>query len=232
VSFDVGTVEAAGEFVVELTLSSSHRVLTIVITDGDAIEMDQEIFSNATQIGGFIYSEDDNSIVMETASNIDIPTGTFGGDSLDSPPYIIEIEVKNGEDTNYIDVDDQIIITFNEAIDPHSIDNDLELDDYITNVDDDDTGGVIVDDDGLLTVTEIARFFVGGVGDDSEFDVRLDLNEIGNILTITLESGTAVDIVFEDLSDAEQLGGTIEDKDGETMVDDPRIDDDDLDGSF
>mgnify|MGYP001363825462 FL=1 len=58
---------------------------------------------------------------------------------------------------------------------------------YIDNVDDDDTGGVIIDDNGKLTVSDITEFYVGDVEDDSEFDVKLELNSIGNVLTINFK---------------------------------------------
>jgi uncharacterized protein with GYD domain len=223
VSFDIGTVQSSGEFEVGLSMDSNNKILTIVLTDGDPIKIISENFSDTTQFGGFIQDEN-QEITMET-ENIDIPNGTFGGDSIDSPPYITAIEVENGNNSNYIDTGDKITLTFNEALDPDSINNELELDDYVRDVDDDDTGGVIISDNGTLTISDIAEFYVGDVDDDSEFEVKLSLNSIGNVLTITLQDGTSVEINYEDLDEAEQIGGTIEDEDGNKMEDDPRIDD-------
>lgn len=222
-TFDVGDVENGGNFFVNLALSSSGKVLTITITDGDSIEMNSETFKNTTQLGGTL--EDVNNNVMDTEIDIDNPSGTFGGDSLDTDPYIVSIEMENGNDSDYIDIHDTITVTFNEAIDPDSINNALELGSYVRDVDDDDTGGVIVTDDGILTISDIARFSVGDVDDDSEFEVKLSINDYGNVLTIDLTSGDPVEINYEDFDDAEQLGGQIEDEDGNEMEDDPRIDD-------
>lgn len=228
-SFDIGTVGNSSEFETKLTISSNHKVLTVTLFDGDAVRINSENFSNTNQIGGYILDED-ALIVLENESDIDNPSGTFGGDSTEMPPYITEIEIDNGGSSSHIDVNDRIIITFNEAIDPDSIDNDLELDDAIHNVDDDDTGGVIVSDEGILTVTDIAEFYVGNVEDDTEFEVSLSLNLLGNVLTITLTEGDSIEITYPDIDDAEQIGGTIEDEEGNEMEDDPRISD--PDGNF
>lgn len=224
-SFDMGEVEEARNFEAQVTLSSNDKVMTIKLVDGDAVKIEQEVFSDASQTGGYLINKEDSAIVMDSRSEIDAPEGTFGGESNGTAPYIIEIDVENGDDSDYIDEGDSITITFSEAIDPDSIDNSLDYDDKIDDVDDDDTGGVTVKDNGILGVTDICEFSVGGVDDDGEFDVEIELNEIGNILTITLESGQPIEITYEDLDDAEQLGGTIEDEDGNEMEDDPRIDD-------
>ena len=223
-SFDIGEVAEEGQFEISSSLSSGNKVLTITIIDGDAIKIDSEVFSNTTQIGGYI-SDEDGDAVLDNRDDIDNPSGTFGGDSSDTPPYITSIEVTNGGDSSFIDVNDKITITFNEAIDPESIDNDLELDDEIEDIDDDDTGGINVDDDGFLTVADIAKFYVGSVDDDGKFDVDIAINEIGNIIVITLQNGNDIEISYLDLDDASQIGGTIEDEDGDKMEDDPRIDD-------
>lgn len=227
-SFDIGEVEESGSFDVELSLSSNGKVLTITLEDGDAIGISSEHFSDAMQIGGTI--EDEGGTVLSTEYDIDNPTGTFGGDSTDTPPYITAIEIANGNDTDYIDIYDTITVTFNESLDPESINDELELGHYVRDVDDDDTGGVIINDNGILTISDIAEFYVGDVENDSEFEVKLALNSTGNVLTITLEDGDSVEINYEDFDDAEQIGGTIEDDDGNEMEDDPRIDD--PEGSF
>jgi hypothetical protein len=222
-SFDIGDVEKSGDFVTDLALSANGKVLTITLTDGDSIEINSENFSAGKQIGGTV--EDISQNVMDERSSIDKPLGTFGGDSLDTPPYITGIEIKNNNDTNYVDAHDLITVTFNESIDPRSINSILKLGSYVKDVDDDDTGGVIINDDGVLTISDIAEFSIGNVKNESEFKVKLSLNSIGNILTIDLTSGTAVEINYEDFDEAKQTGGTIKDKESNEMENDPRIND-------
>lgn len=228
-SFDIGEVTKGNyDLTSKISLSSSGKTLTITITNGDPVEIKKENFSQIKQFGGTI--EDEDGDVMNTEYDIDNPNGTFGGDSIDTPPYITGIDINNGNDPDYIDVYDTIIVSFNEKINPKSINNDLKLDGYVRDVDDDDTGGVIVEDDGTLTISDIAQFYVGNIDDESEFKVKLSLNSTGNILTITLTSGDSVEINYEDFGNAEQTGGTIEDEDGNKMANDPRIDD--PEGSF
>ncbi|PLX26543.1 hypothetical protein C0583_07000 [Candidatus Parcubacteria bacterium] len=228
-AFDIGEIKNAYEFETFLELSSDNKILTISLLADEPVKIISENFSNTVQYGGYILDED-QEITMETQYDIDDQSGTFGGASADSSPYIISIEVANGNEADMIDIEDEITITFSEAIDPDSINNDLELDDYVTGVDSDDTGGVEIDDDGYLTITDIANFYIGDVEDDTNFDVRLDINEIGNVLTITLKTGTEIEINYQDLDDASQTGGTLEDEDGDLMEEDPRIDD--PEGSF
>src|SRR3989339_185931 len=223
-SFDIGEVAGgSNDFTVGLSLSSNGKILTITLTDGDSVGISSENFSHTTQIGGTI--EDQRHNVMNAVNNIDDPNGTFGGDSVDTPPYITEIEVSNGGDSGNIDVGDRIAITFNEAIDPESANKNLKAGGYVQNVDDDDTGGVIVEDNGTLTISDIAKFYVGDADDEGEFKVKLSLNSIGNILTVTLSSGDDIELNYEDMDDAEQIDGTIEDRDGNKMEEDPRITD-------
>jgi hypothetical protein len=222
-SFDVGLIANSGEFEVELDLSSNGEILTITLSEGEAIAIDEEDFDNSTQIGGTVFDLEAN--VMNTKTGLDDPTGTFGGDTGDTNPYISSIEVDNTGRSNRIEEGDRIIIIFNEAIDPNSIDNDLVAGGGIDDVDEDDTGGVIVFSSGFLRVTDITEFYVGDVDDNGNFDVDIDLNELGNRLTITLYQGEDINIDNQELDDAEQLGGTIEDEDGNPMEDDPHIDD-------
>jgi len=84
---------------------------------------------------------------------------------------------------------------------------------------------VIVEDNGTLTISDIAKFYVGDADDEGEFKVKLSLNSIGNILTVTLSSGDDIELNYEDMDDAEQIDGTIEDRDGNKMEEDPRITD-------
>src|SRR3989339_420528 len=223
-SFDVGEVkEGSYDLATKLSLSSNAKILTITITGGDSVEIKTENFSQIKQFGDTL--EDENGDVMKTEYDIDNPNGTFGGDSTDTPPYIASIEIKNGNNADYIDIYDTITITFNEKVNPKSIHDDLKLGGYVRDVDDNDTGGVIVEDDGTLTISDIARFYVGSIEDDSEFEVKLSLNSTGNILTITLTDGDNVEINYEDFGGAEQTSGAIKDEDGNEMENDPRIDD-------
>jgi len=223
-SFDVGEVATAGEFETSLSLSSNKKVLTITLADGDAIKIKSESFGKVTQIGGYIMDES-RDITMTTLNNLDAPDGTFGGDSVDSSPYITEIKVINGGTANYINTGDKIQVTFSEAIDPTSLNNNLKLNNYVTNIDNDDTGGITVGSNGTLIISDIAQFDVGDVTEDSEFKVRLALNSLGNVLTITLESGTQAEISYQDLDDAEQTGSVLKDTDDKGMSADPSIDD-------
>jgi len=222
-SFDMGELDTDGNFEVSLHLSSSGKVLTITIENGDAIEINSENFGYAKQLGGTL--EDENNNVMDTVEDIIIPLGTFGGDSIDTPPYISKIEIENGGDADIIDVYDKIIVTFSEGIDPESINSDLVANSYVRNVDDDDTGGINIDDDGILTISDIAEFNVGNVDDNGSFGVKLSLNSTANILTITLTSGDEVEITYQDLSSAKQIGGVLEDNESNEMENDPRIND-------
>lgn len=222
-SFDVGSIESGGEFEVELRLSSNGEELSVVLASGGAIAINEEEFSGTTQIGGTVYDLNEN--VMNTNANLDEPDGTFGGESADSPPYISKIEIENGDRSNRIDEGDRIIITFNEAIDPDSIDNDLAAGDSIEDVDEDDTGGVVVKSSGFLVVTGITEFYAGDVEDNGQFEVDIALNDLGNRLTITLADGNDIDLDDQELDDAEQVGGIIKDEEGNLMEDDPHIDD-------
>ncbi len=221
--FDMGEIDNEGKFEVKLSLNSDSDELTITLTQGDAIKINKEDFSDAEQIGGYIENENDKT--LEGGYVLDDPNGTFGGDSTDSTPYITEIEIENGNQSNHIDEGDVIIVVFNKPIDPESINEDLDNGDSVEDVDDDDTGGINVDDNGYLRISDIAEFYVGEVDDDGDFEVTLELNSTGNILTITLTDGDSIEIDDQDIGDAEQLGGTIEDEDNNEMEDDPRIND-------
>ncbi len=228
VSFDVGEVEKASEFETKLELSSNGEVLTVTLRNGDKIEIEDEDFDNTTQIGGYLEDEDGN--VMDDAENIEDPEGSFGGGSSDTPPYIVGIEIENKGLSRTIDLKDEITITFNEKINPESIDNDLVYGGTIENVDDDDTGGVILDEEGFLTITGITVFYVGEVESDEEYDTDISLNEDGNELTIKIAKGDDAEITNQDLDNAKQIEDIIEDDDGEFMEYDSRIRD--PEGSF
>jgi len=72
-----------------------------------------------TQIGGVI--KDKNGNTMKADSDIDEPTGTFGGNSSSGGPSIKSIKVTDDDSEGYIAVGDTIEITFSEKIDPKSI---------------------------------------------------------------------------------------------------------------
>jgi len=74
--FDVGTVGGAGNFGVDLKLSSNGKILTITLADGDNVGITKESFASAAQIGGTIGDEDGDE--MESDTSIDEPEGTFG----------------------------------------------------------------------------------------------------------------------------------------------------------
>lgn len=226
-TFDVGSVEGTENFTVKLAINSTGKILTITITGGSDLEITDEDFSDAAQIGGVV--EDTNGNEMEEDSSIKDPSGTFGGsleDSGDSDgPSISSISVSDNGEEGYIDVDDTIAITFSEAIDPESINNDLDEDSYITDVLSSETGGVSVSSAGKVTIKEIATFDMGSVEDSGDFDVKLALSSTGKVLTITLVNGDDIEISDEDFSDATQVGGTVEDSDGNEMDDDSSIDD-------
>lgn len=228
-SFDMGEVAKAGEFETNLSLSSNKKVLTITLFDGDAVSIKSESFGKITQAGGYVLDEN-KEITMKAQSNIDAPDGTFGGDSVDNPPYITQIKATNGGTSGHIDTNDRIEITFSKTIDPASINNGLTLGHSVSNVDNDDTGGVNIGDNGILEITDIAKFSVGSVSDNSEFKVKLAINSLGNVLTITLDSGDDITLNYQDLDDAEQIGGILKDSNNKAMVSDPSIDD--PDGSF
>ena len=224
-AFDVGEVDTDRRFDTRLELNSSGKILTVVLTDGSDVEVEDEDFDDAEQIGGVV--EDDEGEEMDDDSKIDDPEGSFMSDSNDDndPPYITEIEVVEGGDDGYIDVGDKIEIVFNKSIEPESVHEDLEAGDSVEDVDDADTGGVTVDDDGILEVTDILRFDVGDVDDDSRFETEISLNSNAKMLTIELTDGDEVMIEDEEFEDTDQIGDTVEDENGNEMEDDSNIDD-------
>jgi len=134
-----------------------------------------------------------------------------------SGPDIISLKVADGGDEGVIDAKDTITITFNKAIDPESINSDLNEDDSVTGVSSSETGGVAVSSTGKVTIKNIASFDMGSVDDSGTFTSKLALNSTGKILTITLTSGNDIEIDNEDFDSVTQLGGTVEDKNGNAM---------------
>jgi hypothetical protein len=201
------------------------------LTGGSDVIIENEDFSSASQIGGTV--KDLNGNEMETDSSIDDPDGSFGGES-DSDngdaPYITSIEISNGGNRDTIDIDDEIKITFSEAIDPESINNDLEEGEEVEDVPSYQVGGVSVSSSGLLTIKDIAKFDVGEVDRSGSYAVTLGLSSSGKVLTITLTDGSDSEITDQNFDSADQIGGTIEDLDGNEMETDSNIGD--PDGSF
>jgi trimeric autotransporter adhesin len=223
-TFDLGSVSESGTFTVKLALNSSGKVLTITLTSGDDITITDEDFSGATQISGTVKDTSGNAMVAD--SSIDDPTGTFGGTTDDSDTIsITAIKVTNGGDDGYVDIGDSIAITFGDAIDPESINSDLEKGDTVTGVAYSKTGGVSVSSAGKVTIKNIATFDLGSVSESGTFTVKLALNSTGKILTITLTSGSDITITDEDFSSATQVGGTVEDSDSNEMETDSSISD-------
>lgn len=211
-TFDVGSIGNTGNYTVKLALSSNGKTLTITLTSGNDVSIADEDFNSATQIGGTVKDVYGNE--MENDSSISEPTGSFGGDSGDGYPRISSIKVNNGGDNGYIDVGDTIAITFSEEIDATSINNSLDEGDDVSNIPYSSTGGVSVSSNGVIYVNGIANFDIGSVGNTSNFTVKLALNSTGKILTITLTGGSYVEITDEDFDNAVQVGGIVEDIDG------------------
>lgn len=227
-SFDIGTVEKASEFETKMSLDSSGKILTFTILKGDKVEIKDENFSNTSQVGGYLENEDEVS--MDNAINITNPKGSFGEGSSNTSPYIVKIKVTNKNQLRVVDIKDEIVITFNEKIDPDSINSNLNFGSYIENVDDKDTGGISIDEDGILTIADITKFYIGEVENSETYKTKVSLNDDGNELTIKISSGDSLEINDQDLDNAEQIDGVIEDYDNEKMEYDSRIDD--PEGSF
>ena len=224
--FNIGSVAYSKNFIVKLALSSTGKVLTITLTSGGDVEITNEDFDGASQTGGTIKDLDGNA--MKSDSSIADPVGTFGGTYNDgsddtSDPYITAINAVNGGDAGYIDIGDSIVITFNESIDPESINVNLNEGSYVSGVSYSENGGVRVSSSGKITINNIASFDVGSVGSSETYTVKLALSSNGKILTVTLTSGGDVEITDEDFNDASQTGGIVKDLDGNEMNSDPTI---------
>lgn len=223
--FDAGDVDGSESYTVKLALSSNGRTLTITLTDGRDIEIDDEDFTDAQQIGGAVEDSDGNE--MKSDSDIDDPSGTFGGSSSDDDdaPYISSIVISNGGSLGQIDVDDTIKIYFSEPIDPQSINDDLDEGDYVAGVDSNETGGVSVDSSGAVTIDGIAIFELEEVDGSEDYICELYLSSDGETLTITLTDGNDVEVEDDDFGATSQTGGVIEDRNGNEMENDSSIDD-------
>jgi len=224
-TFDAGTVDNAGTFTSKIALNSTGRILTITLSNGDDIGINTENLTDATQIGGII--TDINNNAMKSDSSIGDPAGTFGGgdNSSDDRLYITAVKVNDDGNAGYIDAGDSIAIAFSKEVDPESINDDLSKGDYVTGIESTETGGVSVSVAGKVFVEGITTFDMGEVEDSGFFTSKLALNSTGRILTITLNSGEDIEIIDENLSDADQIGGIVDDTDGNTMKSDSSIND-------
>ena len=223
-SFDTGTVSRSENFTVKLALSSSDKVLIINLTGGDDVSIISENFTGTAQIGGTIKDQGGN--FMNGDSNIGKPVGTFGGNgSGNAGPDIVSIKVSDGGDSGYIDTGDSIKITFNEVIDPDSINRNLDEGGYVSGIFASETGGFSLSSAGRVTINGIAAFDMGTVSVSGTFTSKVALDPTGKILTITLTNGSDFKIDREDFGSAEQVGGVVEDLDGNEMKSDSSIDD-------
>jgi len=93
----------------------------------------------------------------------------------------------------------------------------LDKGDMVTGVDADETGGVSVSSSGKVTIKNIAYFDMGSVDDSGDFDVSLELDDTGKILTVVLESGIDIEIISEDFGGVTQIGGTVKNQNGHRM---------------
>jgi len=202
------------------------KILTVVLESGSDIEIISEDFGGATQIGGTVENQDGDQ--MPSDSSVCTPTGTFGGDNGDnSDELAIEaIELNNGGEEDYLDKGDTITITFSTAIDPTSISDDLDAGDYITGVSGSDIGAVSISSSGKVTIKGVATFNFAEVDGSESYIAKLSLNDDADELTIKITSGDAVEIIDSDFDDnTTQIGGYIEDEDGNEMESDSNIDD-------
>jgi hypothetical protein len=212
----MGSVEASGTFISKIALSSNGRVLTSTITSGDDIDIISESFSSTTQIAGTVEDNEGNSMGSTTLA---VPTGSFGGESTNDDFVISSIKVYDGGDEGYIDVNDYITITFSNPIDPDTVDESLSKGGTITGVAYSDIGGVKVSSSGKVTIYGIATFDMGDVEDSGTFTSKIALSSSGKVLTITLTSGSDIEIEEENFSSPVQVSGNIEDDDGIELAD-------------
>jgi len=223
--FDMGSVNGSENFIVKLELSASGKILTITLTDGSAVEIENESFSVPVQVGDTI--KDPNGNEMEDGLAIETLDGTFGGENYNSDdsssPYITSIQITNGGNENYIDINDTIKITFNEALYPDSIISSLEPDGYINNVSNMMTGSASVFPGGAVNIEGIATFDVGSVINSGSFVSQLALNSNAKIITITITSGSSIYVSEKNMANATQIGNIIEDDSGNPMQADSNI---------
>ena len=213
-TFDIGDVESLGTFKTKIALNSKGTVLTITLIEGNDIKILKEKYSLTTQLGGILKNISGDKIKGD--ADITNPTGTFGG-VVGGGPNISSLRVYNGGDKGYIDVNDRIVITFSEAINPSSINADLKKESSVSGISDSKTGGVSISSSGIVTIKNIATFDMGSVDGSNKFVVKLALDVNSKILTITLASGSDLKITTESFASVNQLNGGIKDMDGNGM---------------
>ena len=215
--FYLGVVNGSGSFGTQLALNPTGKILTITLVNGNDVRITSENFSPANQIGGIMKVE--NGSVVGADSSIVTPTGTFGGSNIGSGsiPYISAVNVTNGGKIGYIDNGDAIVITFNEAINPQSINSSLGDGVTVPNILSTQTGGVNISTSGNLSIGGIADFNVGSVGNSGKFVTRMSLDSTGKILTLLLTSGSDISVDYENFNAANQAGGTVRDNAGNVM---------------
>ena len=217
--FNMGSVNNSGSFGTRLSLNATGKILTVTLVDGLDVRIASENFGAADQTGGTVRDLNGNSVVSE--SSIGAPTGSFGGSGINagSVPYITAINVSNGGKSGYIDDGDAIAVTFNEAIDPKSLNPNLGDGVSVPNIASTQTGGVTVSSSGQVTINGIADFNMGSVNNSGSgnFSSRMSLDQAGRILTILLTSGNDIAINNENFASADQTGGTVKDGNGNIM---------------
>jgi len=137
--------------------------------------------------------------------------------------YIKSIKISNGGDKGYIDIKDSLAITFSEAINPTSINDNLKTGTYISDVPYNNVGGVSVSLEGYIVVKGVVTFDIGDLESLGNFKTKVALNSKGTVLTITLTEGNDIKITKENFSLTTQLGGIIADTDGYKMKGDTDI---------
>lgn len=126
-SFDIGTVENSSTFVVRLSLNQTANILTITLSEGEDIEIEDRDYSSAKQIGGVIKDIDGNIMV---AANISVPNSISDEENNntvdnDKDGLSYDIESKYGtsdkkEDTDGDNLTDyeEVNYWFSDPIDP------------------------------------------------------------------------------------------------------------------
>ena len=220
VDFNLGSVGNSGSFATRLALNPTGKILTVTLVNGLDIRITTDNFAAADQIGGTV--KDINGNVVAFESSVATPTGTFGGTNINagSVPYITAINISNGGKIGYIDDGDAIAITFNEAIDPKSINGNLGDGVTIPSVQSNQTGGVSVASSGQVTVNGIADFNIGVIENSGlgNFMTKISLDSAGRILTVLLTNGNDIAIDNENITSVNQVGGTIKDLGGNIMA--------------
>ena len=173
---DVGSYTNASNSL-EVSIASILSGGDVTWSDGDAATSENWVDqSGASYISG-------NALTYGASS------GTYDNDA----PTIDSILVADaGGSADTIESGDTITITFDEMVDPTSINDGLIAGgSAVPGVLATATGGVTgANGTGVITVTNITTFSAGtGLGGDASFTTNLALNTTGTVLTITLGTG-------------------------------------------